>query len=149
MIQADDAHATNCHLPPEIFNIPSHFELFCKTICNICRVDAGPGDPPLRVGIARTGLKTCVRGDGLCSWRMIDFFAHGCRKTSNEMITSVIAACKRKNASTLADVCGPAAQRDLVKWQRIESIGSQLRIFHLLDGQQFQNPAHTLPARLR
>jgi hypothetical protein len=38
------------------------------------------------------------------------------------MITSVIAACKRKNASTLADVCGPAAQRDLVKWQRIESI---------------------------
>ena len=38
------------------------------------------------------------------------------------MITSVIAACKGKNASTLADVCGPAAQRDLVKWQRIESI---------------------------
>ena len=29
VIQADDAHATNCHQPPENFQRPHHFELFC------------------------------------------------------------------------------------------------------------------------
>lgn len=66
VIQTDDAHATNCHLPPEIFNIPITSSSFAPSAIH-CRVTQVRVTPPLRVGIARTSLKTCVRGDELGS----------------------------------------------------------------------------------
>lgn len=101
-------------------------------------MDAGPGvDPPLW-----GSLETCVRGDEPGWWRMIDcYLPNGYHKTSNEMITSVTAACKRK-PSTLADVSGPTAQRDLVKWQWTEStkVTTNHEFSTFWIGQQFQKP---------
>jgi hypothetical protein len=63
MIQADDAHATNCHLPPEVFNIPITSSSHAPSAIPAGGWTQVRGDPQLRVGTARTGLKTCVRGD--------------------------------------------------------------------------------------